>query len=236
MSVYALADLHGQKQLWENIKKYLKPNDILYFLGDAIDRGPDGYEIMKELLLDHRVIYIKGNHEQMMENALKEIKRYGGEWFGKALELWEHNGCYPTIEAWEADGSMYDWIYVLKELPYYKTYINKEGRTIQLSHAGWTPGDFIPTNDMFLWDRGHFFDKIPEEYIEDGWIMIHGHTPNLILMKELGKDNYEEKNGIVMYADGAKIDIDCGCFFTNQISLLNLDTFKTILFKQEGDA
>ena len=37
MSVYALADLHGQKQLWESIKKYLKPNDILYFLGDAID-------------------------------------------------------------------------------------------------------------------------------------------------------------------------------------------------------
>ena len=89
---------------------------------------------------------------------------------------------------------------------------------------------------MFLWDRGHFFDKIPEEYIEDGWIMIHGHTPNLILMKELGKNNYEEKNGIIMYADGAKIDIDCGCFFTNQISLLNLDTFETILFKQEGDA
>ena len=47
MSVYALADLHGNGTIYNKIKNFLKPNDTVYFLGDAIDRGPDGWTILK---------------------------------------------------------------------------------------------------------------------------------------------------------------------------------------------
>ena len=57
---FALSDLHGQWGLWQQIKQFLNQDDKLYFLGDAIDRGPKGYEIMKELLCDSRVTYIMG--------------------------------------------------------------------------------------------------------------------------------------------------------------------------------
>ena len=68
MSVYACADLHGCYWAWEKIKKILQPYDILYFLGDANDRGEDGWQIIKELLDDNRVIYLIGNHECMFLN------------------------------------------------------------------------------------------------------------------------------------------------------------------------
>ena len=42
MATYACSDLHGNWELWAEIKKFLKPDDTLYYLGDATDRGPDG--------------------------------------------------------------------------------------------------------------------------------------------------------------------------------------------------
>lgn len=46
MATYACADLHGQGWAWDAIKSRLAPSDYLYFLGDAVDRGPDGVRIM----------------------------------------------------------------------------------------------------------------------------------------------------------------------------------------------
>ena len=63
--VYACSDIHGSLSIWNKIKEILKPNDALYFLGDACDRGFDGWQIIKEMLDDLRVIYIRGNHEQL---------------------------------------------------------------------------------------------------------------------------------------------------------------------------
>lgn len=40
MAVYALSDLHGYLDLYKQIKEFLKPEDKVYFLGDAGDRGP----------------------------------------------------------------------------------------------------------------------------------------------------------------------------------------------------
>ena len=40
--ILACADIHGCYDLWIQIKKELKEDDFLYFLGDAADRGQDG--------------------------------------------------------------------------------------------------------------------------------------------------------------------------------------------------
>ena len=67
---YAVSDLHGQGQLWEQIKEYIDDTDTLYYLGDAIDRGPDGINIMLDLLKMPNVIYLKGNHEKNNNNNI----------------------------------------------------------------------------------------------------------------------------------------------------------------------
>ncbi len=226
---FALADLHGRRDLWEMIKEYLQLDDTIYFLGDAIDRGPDGYELMKELMNDSRVVYLLGNHEQMMQYAISDIHKYGGEWVGGHLDLWAFNGCYPTIEAWDKDENKYRWIKIIDNLPLFAEYINTSNQRILLSHAGFTPNDNYKVD---VWNREHFTD---EYIIDDDLFIVHGHTPTPYLFRELKRANkdFYEQDGVIFY--GNKIDIDCACFSTNHIVLLDLDTLDTIPFDIKGD-
>ena len=52
MSVWAFSDLHGHLDLYKQIKEYVKPEDKLYYLGDAGDRGPQSWETVKAILKD----------------------------------------------------------------------------------------------------------------------------------------------------------------------------------------
>ena len=41
MSKYAVGDIQGNYKVWKKIKELLKPEDILYVLGSAMDYGED---------------------------------------------------------------------------------------------------------------------------------------------------------------------------------------------------
>ena len=71
-TTYCFTDLHGMYNLWAQIRDYCKPDDTLIFLGDACDRGNDGLKIIYELLKDPRVIYLKGNHEDILAMEMKK--------------------------------------------------------------------------------------------------------------------------------------------------------------------
>lgn len=248
MRTFAFSDLHGQRNLWEQIKAFLQPDDVVYFLGDAIDRGPNGWAILKELLADPRVVYIKGNHEDMMVNALRAFPRVNS--YSEDMEVWSWNGCAPTLEAILDDDEdvVRQTLNKVRTLPASVIYTNVEGRDVHLCHAGFTPGA-KPNNEYdLIWDRGHLYSQIPDEYADGSIIIVHGHTPVPLLLNDLDEHiraanwldkpelaesyGYQEKNGIAIYADGIKIDIDCGCFFTGEISILNLDTWETIHFSE----
>ena len=49
MSAYAVSDLHGQyKTFAKGLKKIgFSDSDMLYVIGDTIDRGPDGIRILE---------------------------------------------------------------------------------------------------------------------------------------------------------------------------------------------
>ena len=82
---YAVSDIHGMKPLWDQIMKYLDPNDTLYCLGDCADRGNDGWEIIKDAIADKRVIYLKGNHENMLLETMKDYLKDEGFYYDYAL-------------------------------------------------------------------------------------------------------------------------------------------------------
>ena len=65
MAVYACTDFHGYYGLLIEIMAYLKPGDEVYFLGDANDRGPHGWRLMKDIYNQPQFHYLKGNHEDM---------------------------------------------------------------------------------------------------------------------------------------------------------------------------
>lgn len=245
MSVYAFSDIHGNGAIWDKIKAFLKEDDKVYFLGDAIDRGPDGYRIMKEMLADPRITYLKGNHEYMMDNALYHYQLFG-KIDGQEMRLWDMNGCFPTFDAWKEAGKDFSIIDTLHDLPLEAEYTSPLGFTFLMSHAGYTPGDRPPLNETFLWDRDHMMQDIENIELVNPMIRIlHGHSPAPyyapIIQKHMKNNGFFHSdfecdliNNIMVYGNRRlKIDIDCWTIHTNSITLLDLDTLETYVF--EGD-
>ena len=72
MATYAVSDLHGHMDVFEKGLERIgfSEADMLYVIGDAIDRGPDGIKIL-EYIKDHKNMdLLIGNHEFMMLNAV----------------------------------------------------------------------------------------------------------------------------------------------------------------------
>ena len=259
--VYCSADWHGN-ELGFKVLDFLKPEDTLYFLGDAIDRDIHGIALLDKLLADPRVIFIKGNHEEMMAEFLRDTLVY-------------HKGQYIDIydsllnSHWFRNGGGYTWEGGLKDktkeeqleycqkinaLPLEKIYISPNGHTVILEHAGYTPSNHIYRNKKHnsLWDRGHFHDAW--EINHDNIYLVHGHTPVQYLKYSYGYESQEpmtkedlkhkyyfnhgklaEVPTVIRYCDNHKFDIDMCTVATNRIALLDLDTFETIYFDKGED-
>lgn len=234
MATYACSDLHGRYDLYLQIKQFLKPEDKVYFLGDAGDRGPDSWVLIKKIYKDDQFIYMKGNHEDMLCNAIKEYSIHG--YLGKDYRLLVNNGGEDTFDNWLAENESVrkSWYQALEKLPTYLTYTNAGGMKVYLSHAGFTPFFYPdgvmapPEEDDLIWSRDHFVDGW---YLEDNAIMVHGHTPIPYLTNRFG---VEYKLGAFWYCNNHKICLDTGAYATNYTCLLDLDIFDEHIFQIEG--
>lgn len=221
------SDLHGMGQLWDNIKNYLKPEDTLYFLGDAADRGPDGFRIMRELASHPQVVYLKGNHEMLLADAILEW--YGDDNMRGAMQCLYENGGGITFSDWMQDGGKADWATYLRQLPSYVQLEGKDGRTVHLSHAGFSTNKPMPKPIELWWDRKH----INDDYEDDTCWVIHGHTPTCYFYTD-EEEVKEEMRNPAPILNGNKICIDLGSFATLKTCLFNLDTMKPIIIGMEG--
>ena len=70
--IYVMSDIHGNMRRFRSIMNQidLKPEDILYILGDVIDRHPNGIDILEEIIPMPNVKMLLGNHEHMMLCAI----------------------------------------------------------------------------------------------------------------------------------------------------------------------
>lgn len=234
MAIYACSDLHGCMWAWNEIKNRITENDWLYFIGDAIDRGPDGWQILKEALDMPNCTFILGNHEQMMLDA------YKNNFEGHEFNVWYHNGNMPTCNAiWAEDPKEVKRIMdTIANLPAHIKICNESGDIIKICHSGAysidEERDWNWKEDL-IWDRSHFYNT--RWCDEENVYVVHGHTPIPYLVEEIRwlDDTIPEEiePGSFWYCHGHKIDIDCGTFFTKTACLLNLDTFDEDVFKFE---
>ena len=222
MSTYCCSDIHGVYKLYEKIKDFIGPEDKVYFLGDAVDRGPEPWKCFKSIYYDPQFIFLKGNHEDMLAKSIDDYSKYG-YFCGDNFYLHVRNGGKSTCEQWEADGANLTWCRKIMGLQKTVTYYRKDGKIVVMSHAGFTPGAKFCD---FIWDRQHINDAFDIKEFPDVYV-IHGHTPWCYIA---GVDD-ETEPYIYSYASGHKIDVDCGSFWTNTIALLDLDTFEPIYFK-----
>ena len=237
--VFAMADLHGMFELYQQIKDFLEPDDKVYCLGDMGDRGTKCWETIKATMNDPQFKCLKGNHEDLLIKAMKVWFRVPEDekeyfWYSKEANLLRYNGGKKTLEGWvkESPSKRSKWYRCIQELPTHFEYKNKDGKWIYMSHAGFTPYDYniFPKEQDLIWDRDHYLYGWPYDAPDD-IIIIHGHTPIPYIVDDLhrfshGPYDFPNLPCAYWYAENHKCCIDNGAFYYNCIVLLDLDTFE----------
>lgn len=67
-----MSDLHGEKYRYDAMLEMIQfsGEDTLYILGDVVDRGPNGIDILRDIMQRPNVHLILGNHEDLLLGTL----------------------------------------------------------------------------------------------------------------------------------------------------------------------
>ena len=86
--IYCIADLHGEQDFFFRMLEQIRFSnaDHLYILGDVIDRGTGGIDLLEQIIKAPNITKLLGNHEQMCLSTLGPHNEVG------ARELWRKNG------------------------------------------------------------------------------------------------------------------------------------------------
>lgn len=75
MTIYAVGDIHGEADALREMLSLLPlaPTDTVIFLGDIINRGPDPFDCVEQVLAFARChkVFIQGNHEEVLLSYLE---------------------------------------------------------------------------------------------------------------------------------------------------------------------
>lgn len=189
--IYVTSDLHGcplaeLKQLLDSAG--FSKEDFLFVLGDVIDRGEHGAQLLLWLTEQPNVQLMLGNHEAMLlacewlfdpvtEDTLAKltVERL------RLIQTWHRNGGYPTLmglrKLLKEDGELLEGILdYLRDAPLYDT-VRAGGRRYILTHAGL--GNFSPEKELEDYTPEELLmsrPSIDDAYFEDATV-IFGHTP-----------------------------------------------------------
>lgn len=239
-NVFVLSDIHGCKIEFEKMLDKIKfddEKDLLIILGDMVDRGMYSVELLYKLMNIKNIAIIKGNHEEMLVEAMKS-NSYAN------LRCWHENGGYNTYKSLMnlSESDRIKIITTLERLPLYLK-IQLKGKKYLLVHAGLHIFKDMELEEMIkvqgkelLWTRKSFL----KSKVEHDFIVIFGHTRTFSIPFEIDNypnyynfysDAYDEmkimrdiKNSKIWYNENFnKIGIDCGVSSGGKLACLKLN-------------
>lgn len=188
---YAVGDVHGRLDLLEmllavierDVAERPEAKNLLIFLGDLIDRGPDSRGVI-ERLIGYRhdrlePYFLTGNHEEVLLRLLAGERGILDSWlkFGGA-ECLASYGC--NAAELSASGER-QALAKLKEVipPEHQQFIAGFSDTLSLGdylfvHAGIRPGVDLSLQKQadLRWIRSPFLESAEDH----GQVVVHGHT------------------------------------------------------------
>ena len=206
--VLAVGDIHGMYdkliKLMEKVQ-FSPEEDLLVFLGDYIDRGPDSVRCLQYVYdmkrrFPESVVCLMGNHEVMMISYFLEKKGRYHELIGDYAVSWLENGGMKTLQELNALDSeireeLVKWV---MDLP-----VNFRYEEFFFCHAGIDSDVPLGAQNEFemLWKRHGW-----REHYKGAEKIVVGHTPVQKLEswrgKRVPKPQFLENN-IIMCDTGA---------------------------------
>ena len=201
--IFAIGDIHGcNRELRELIKRLpLTDDSTVVFLGDYIDRGPESKQTIQtilELSKHHNIVTLKGNHEKMFLDFIKNNNT-------PEASAFLYNGGTATLASYSDEFGNY--MFPKEHLEFLNSLdLFYETDDAFFVHAG-LPDTSLQNiknddyEDDLLWIRESFF----ESKYEWNKLIIHGHTPvlNTVLSPK-------------------RINIDTGCVFEGKLTAIEL--------------
>lgn len=189
--IYVTSDLHGCHP--DDFQALLDrsgfcDDDFLFILGDVIDRGEYGAELLLWLTQQPNIQLILGNHEALLlacSFLFEEVteESLAGLDTGKLalLENWMENGGAPTLaglrKILRRDPELVQgMLEALRDAPLYEV-LEAGGRTYILTHAGL--GNFRPDKALEDYAPAELLmarPKLDTRYFEKATV-VFGHTP-----------------------------------------------------------
>lgn len=240
MSFYVMSDIHGMYDKYTAMLKKIRfsDSDMLFVLGDVLDRGSEGMRILWDMMMFPNIIPILGNHDYMAAQSLRmlmqEVTLESLQKFDKeimtGLTEWAQTGGMVTIEEFkklddEERESVLDY---LDEFELFDE-VEAGGKDFVLVHAGldnFSPDR--PLEDYGLHEVLFHAPDYSKVYYPDKYL-VTGHRPTRLEFE--GKDFWNAdpsgkyKDEIVFTNN--HIAIDCGCGYGGRLGALCLDTLET---------
>ncbi len=220
---YVMSNIHGNKEKFDLMLKLInfkEEKDYIYILGDTVDYGKDGIELLIDFSMRPNLYHIIGEHEA---KAYKLISRFleiseSGEApdpeFVEEFKQWTgKEGGMPTFEAFSAlDSDMREGIleYFEEMVPYETLTVGK--KDYFLCHAGIC--GFCEGKELDEYDSEDFYSRpldFKKSYFKDKTTVV-GHVSTT-----------EFNNGEI-YKTSSVIAVDCGCAFDGKLGCICLDT------------
>ncbi len=226
--IYCMSDIHGQYEKYCKMLEKIKfsSDDVLYVIGDVVDRAEGGIRILQDMMYRENVIPIIGNHEYMAYSILPklntEIKDETidmlDENFVEGLLNWQMNGGDCTITEFSKlnKDDKEEIIDYLSEFSLYEI-VKVNGNKFVLVHAG--IDNFEKSRSMedygieeLIFNRCQY----NVQHFNDAYL-VTGHTPTFLIEEDCRGKIYKKNNNIA---------IDTGCCYGEQLACICLNTLE----------
>ena len=224
---YVIADVHGYYGKYLDFLNHAQfsDKDTLYIIGDLVDRGSNGIQLLQDVIKRKNVISIMGNHEYMLLPTLEELtysdKLSQTEIIRDEVDMMPI-GQEDTLKGFcqlnrKEQREITDY---LKSLPLYQTIIVNFQKYI-LVHAGLP--NFKDTMNINSYSEEDLLFG-PHDYSIDHFentIIIVGHLPTRFIAGAKPDKIFRLNDSIA---------IDCGLGFGGQLGVLCLETGEELYF------
>jgi len=222
---YVMSDIHGCYDKYCAMLGKIKfsDGDVLYILGDVLDRGPEGMKVLLDIAKHENIILLRGNHDQWALNLLSNLYRLLQEEVPDELKeqyrIWLSYGGNATVKEFlELNEDEQEKVFeVLSASLIYKE-IEVNGVTYFMAHTVPEKEKFCCSEDCTIEDFLMGEPDYEEQYFPDK-IIITGHTPT-------GFIDETSKGKIWMHNN--HIAVDCGAVFGNPLGCLCLESYEEV--------